>query len=192
MNVKPGTRVRVFAGDGKTPPTREQIREIGAETMRHILTVRALLLGCIGTLVDCANDHDCSKLQPPEDVAYAIFTSRLEGVTYGSKEYRTCLREMGPALQHHYRHNRHHPEFHKDGIRGMDLFDLIEMLCDWKAATLRHLDGNMERSLKINAKRFQMPPALVRLLVNTLPRLERLAARAQVSASYPRIAGATR
>ena len=38
--------------------------------------------------------------------------------------------------------NRHHPEhFGEDGIRGMNLPDVVEMLCDWKAASERTKDG---------------------------------------------------
>jgi len=32
-------------------------------------------------------------------------------MTYGSDEYKECLKQMGVALRHHYLHNRHHPEF---------------------------------------------------------------------------------
>ena len=49
---------------------------------------------------------------------------------------------MGPALQHHYEDNCHHPEHYRNGIHDMNMVDLIEMLCDWRAAIKRyHPDG---------------------------------------------------
>jgi hypothetical protein len=53
------------------------------------------------------------------------------------------------------------------GIDGMSLLDLIEMLCDWKAAGERHADGSMSRSLQINKERFQVSPQLQSILENT-------------------------
>ena len=75
---------------------------------------------------------------------------------------------MKPAIEHHQRTNRHHPEFHNNGINDMNLLDLIEMLCDWKAATLRNKNGDIRRSLEINSDRFDMNPAIKRLLRNTI------------------------
>jgi hypothetical protein len=34
------------------------------------------------------------------------------------------------AIVHHHTHNRHHPEHFSNGIYGMDLLDLVEMICD--------------------------------------------------------------
>lgn len=53
------------------------------------------------------------------------------------------------------------------GICGMTLLDLIEMFCDWKAASERHNDGGIMRSIKVNTDRFQLSPQLVRILENT-------------------------
>jgi hypothetical protein len=74
---------------------------------------------------------------------------------------------MKPALDHHYAQNRHHPEHHASGIAGMTLLDLIEMLCDWKAATERHEDGDMARSIQQNQERFGYSDELRLVLENT-------------------------
>ena len=50
----------------------------------------------------------------------------------------------------------------------MNLIDLIEMFCDWKAATLRHEDGDMQRSIDINSDRFHLPEKLVSMFKNTV------------------------
>lgn len=158
-----------------------------AETMRHILTVRTLLGGCVQEVVQRGHDHDRSKLDDPEATMFAKYTKILAGLEYNSPEYKQSLKDMGPALDHHYAHNRHHPEHFEDGIAGMNLFDLLEMLCDWKASTLRHETGDIHRSLEINKDRFEMPEAIYRLLKNTLPVIEQIAVAANASASYPHI-----
>ena len=162
-------------------------RLTNAETMRHILTVRTLLAGAASRLLARANAHDTSKLSDPEVESFAKHTAALAKLEYGSDEYRAELKQMKPAIQHHYEHNRHHPEFHPNGLDDMNLFDLVEMLCDWKAAGLRHETGSLAKSMTINADRFAMPPFLVRLLNNTVPVIEKLGEEAQVAVSYPHV-----
>jgi hypothetical protein len=54
----------------------------------------------------------------------------------------------------------------------MNLVDLLEMVCDWKAATLRHANGDIEKSLEINQKRFGYSDELKAILRNTVKLLE--------------------
>lgn len=56
-------------------------------------------------------------------------------------------------------------------VDGFDLLDLVEMLCDWKAATERHNDGDIMRSIEINEKRFNLSPQVASILRNTVERL---------------------
>lgn len=44
----------------------------------------------------------------------------------------------------------------------------MRMLCDWKAATERHNDGSIARSLAHNKDRFKIEPQLLRILENTV------------------------
>lgn len=112
--------------------------------------------------------HDASKLQEPEKSAFDRMTPKLKGLTYGSQEYKDALAELKPALDHHYANNSHHPEHWKlNGINGMDLMDLVEMLCDWKAATMRHADGDFGKSMEISEKRFEIGWQLMQILHNT-------------------------
>jgi hypothetical protein len=136
-------------------------------TMRHIEKVRQFLTLFVKELLDRANEHDQSKLGPPEVGPFTEFTPRLAASTYGSPEYEEFRRQLKPALDHHYAKNRHHPEHFKEGVNDMNLLDLVEMLCDWKAATLRHNDGNIRKSIEINGNRFGLSPQLVRILENT-------------------------
>jgi hypothetical protein len=137
------------------------------ETMRHIERVRNLLGIVIVDLLRRASEHDQSKLESPEVEAFTEFTPKLAESTYGSPEYEEFRRKMAPALAHHYSRNSHHPEHWKDGVNDMSLLDILEMLLDWKAASERHHDGNVLKSIEKNADRFGLSPQLVRILENT-------------------------
>jgi len=137
------------------------------DTFRHIERVRNLLNRCVKNLLKRGELHDQTKLAPPEVDAFTEYTPKLEGCTYGSEEYRGYLEKIKPALDHHYANNSHHPEHYKNGINDMNLLDIVEMLCDWKAASERHNDGNIRKSIEINANRFNMSPQLVKILENT-------------------------
>ena len=91
----------------------------------------------------------------------------LPKLEYGSEEYRRALNMMGPALKHHYQHNRHHPEHFPNGIPDMNLFDILEMLADWKAAGDRVKDDDFQKSLRINIKRFKISRELALIFANT-------------------------
>ena len=141
------------------------------DTLKHIKTVRLLLKGFAGYIFARGIIHDSSKLEEPEKSLFDEFTPKLKSVTYGSDKYKEYLEQMGSALKHHYENNRHHPEHFEHGIHGMNLFDVIEMFCDWKAASLRHDDGDMESSLNINTERFDIDGQLYNILMNTIDEL---------------------
>lgn len=149
-----------------------------AETLAHIRMVSFLLSVVISKLTARAIFHDKSKLEDPEYDIFKEYTPKLAGMTYGSEEYKACLAKMGEALQHHYANNRHHPEYYKSdipeiaGIKCMTLIDLVEMFCDWKAATLRHKDGDIIQSIKKNQQRFGFSDDLAQIFKNTTFLLE--------------------
>jgi hypothetical protein len=62
----------------------------------------------------------------------------------------------------------------KYGLSGMTLVDLVEMLCDWKAATLRHADGDIRKSIEGNQKRFGYSDELKQIMLNTLEVIEQV------------------
>jgi hypothetical protein len=138
------------------------------ETKEHIGNVARLLGDVIKNLKLRGANHDSSKLEDPEFATFVEYTEKLKGSTYGSDEYKQFLKDMKPALDHHYESNSHHPEHYDDGVDGMDLLDLVEMICDWKAATMRHDDGDIRKSLEINKERFNLSPQLYNILKNTI------------------------
>jgi hypothetical protein len=137
------------------------------DTYAHIAKVRGYLLTVVQDLTLRAHRHDKSKLEEPELAVFDEFTPKLKGSTYGSEEYKKFLEGMGEGLTHHYQVNDHHPEHFTHGIADMDLPQVMEMLCDWKAATERHNDGDLRRSIHQNAKRFGYGDEMKLLLLNT-------------------------
>ena len=132
------------------------IAECQVETQKHIEKVRDYIRFIIDKLDLRGVKHDASKLESPEVDLFAEHTLQLAALSYGSSEYQESLDALKPALDHHYASNRHHPEHFVNGITDMTLIDIIEMFCDWKASTLRHNDGNLLKSIEINAERFNI------------------------------------
>ncbi len=141
------------------------------DTLLHIKRVNQLLGEAACELIRRANVHDNSKLESPEKELFDEYTPKLKNCTYGSDEYKEFLVGLKVALDHHYSKNSHHPEHYQNGINGFDLFDLIEMFFDWKAATERHTDGDIMKSIEINKERFNMSDQLCDILRNTAIRL---------------------
>lgn len=137
------------------------------ETLVHSQRVGELMIQVIKEALDRSQCHDRSKTLPPEVGVFDEFTPKLKTSTYGSDEYHGFLKAMGAGLEHHYASNRHHPEHFTNGVSDMTLVDLLEMLADWKAATERHDDGNLRRSLAIQRTRFGIEPQLQQVLINT-------------------------
>jgi hypothetical protein len=142
------------------------------ETRKHIQLVAKYLHIFASELLKRASEHDQSKLEEPEAELFAKYTPLLRGTTYGSPEYQKHLEGLKVALDHHYAHNRHHPEYNNANICGMNLVDIVEMICDWLAATKRHADGDIEKSISLNQKRFDLDEQLTALLRNTVVVLE--------------------
>lgn len=143
-----------------------------ADTLAHIKRVSQLLTEASIELIRRANVHDNSKLESPEKELFDEFTPKLKDCTYGSNEYKEYLKGLKVALDHHYANNSHHPEHYKNGVNGFDLFDLIEMFFDWKAAGERHSDGNIYKSIEINKDRFNLSEQVVDILKNTAKNLK--------------------
>lgn len=143
------------------------IAECQVETMKHIENVRRYIKVCTDELTERGIEHDRLKMESPEVEVFAEYTPKLADSTYGSEEYKEFLKGMSVAVEHHYAHYRHHPEHFANGMQDMTLVDIVELLCDWKAATLRHSDGDLLRSIEVNQKRFGYDDQVKQLLINT-------------------------
>jgi hypothetical protein len=143
------------------------IRECQIETLKHISNVENILKYLSKDIIKRGKDHDKSKLESPEVEGFTKYTPKLATCTYGSDEYKEYLKGLNEALKDHYRVNRHHPEHFRNGIRDMNLIDIIELLADWKSATLRHNNGDLIKSININQDRFDYSNDLKCILLNT-------------------------
>lgn len=148
------------------------VAECQVETQKHIENVRKYIRFIIDKIDMRGVKHDASKLDSPEIDLFAKYTPLLSTLSYGTEEYQASLAALKPALDHHYASNRHHPEHFANGVDDMTLIDIIEMFCDWKASTLRHNDGNLLKSIEINAERFNIDGQLKQILLNTARMLD--------------------
>jgi hypothetical protein len=156
---------------GQMGDLSEQEKSTNCETLVHIHNVNQLLQSVIANLQDRATNHDRSKLHDPELSTFNKFTPLLKETKYGSDKYLDYLKSMKPALDNHYINNSHHPEHFENSINGMSLLDLLEMVIDWKASTLRTKDGDIRTSLKFNKDRFKIDTQLHNIIINTLDEL---------------------
>lgn len=167
------------------------------DTIKHIQNVQVKIASCINALKERAFTHDRSKLEEPEIEYFDRYQHKLKLSSFGSKQYDNTLEAMRPALDHHYSINRHHPEYFKKwvcdtcfkeyekepesscescgndlysqeaDINQMNLIDVMEMFCDWIAATERHADGNIYTSLVKLKSRYKLNDQLIDILKNT-------------------------
>lgn len=138
------------------------------DTQAHACKVESYINILVNEINKIKRIHDKSKMSSPELDYFAKYGPMLKKLTYGSDEYKKCLAEMEKGTKHHYENNPHHPEHYKNGVSGMNLINLIEMICDWYAASRRHNNGDIYSSFKINQKRFNMSDELISILKNTI------------------------
>lgn len=150
------------------------IDECRVETQKHIEKVRKYIRFFTDKLTTRGVNHDASKMESPEIELFAEHTDNLKNMVYNSPEYQQSLKELKPALEHHYAINRHHPEHFPNGINDMTLIDLIEVIADWKAASERYKNGNLLVSIENNAERFNITDQLKQILINTAKTLDEM------------------
>jgi len=157
----------------------EEKYDSAMDTKAHKLEVLKIMSCICRELLDRGEKHDDSKLREPEKSVFDKVTPRLRGLTYGSDAYKKSLKTMGKALDHHYAHNKHHPEYNDvngftkevggpgGSVAAMDLMDIVEMFCDWLGATRRHDDGDILKSITHNKERFKISDQLANIFSNT-------------------------
>lgn len=138
-----------------------------AATLAHSRRVGELMVQVICDLTHRSVRHDLSKTEEPERPLFDRHTPDLAKHPYGSPGYTASLAALGPALEHHFANNPHHPQHYPNGINGMTLADLVEMLADWRASTERVPAGSLRQSLIINQDRFRIGDQLADILENT-------------------------
>ncbi|MAZ17915.1 MAG: hypothetical protein CL535_16495 [Ahrensia sp.] len=116
--------------------------------------------------------HDASKFDPVEMHPLQKMQEMIdEGgpAPYGTEEYKRRTAILGPMLKHHYENNSHHPEHYENGVNCMDLFDVVEMFFDWKAASERGEESAM--NISHACAKYKIDEQLTGIFRNTAGRL---------------------
>jgi len=154
-----------------------------ADTRKHQQWVAERMIACAQRLLKKAVEHDASKFSDIEMKHYVepVFELNTKNIEYGSEEYKKLTARMGEGWKHHLNNNDHHPEYFiplsvqtlNDPIRCMDLFVLMEMLCDWIGASKRK--GNSAwLPFDQFEKKYNVDEQLMAVLKNTMAIIERL------------------
>lgn len=136
----------------------------------HTRLVVLILEKLAHKLIERGASHDLSKLFPDEFDEFVTVNRVAREFKYGSEEYRQTIEET-PAIHLHFSRNPHHPEHHADGIDGMSLLDIVEMVADWKAAAMMYGHTPLRESVEIAKERFGMSEKqawLVDMIVDVL------------------------
>ncbi|MCP4934852.1 MAG: hypothetical protein GY927_11770 [bacterium] len=134
--------------------------------IHHINLVQNHMSNVVSRLIDRLANHDMSKYSQ-EEIGLVLGKPAFDKLEYMSDEERAALASVKDSVQHHYKRNQHHPEHYADGINGMSLLDLMEMACDWKAASEMSENGSYLNSIMHNTERFDMSLELRHILMNT-------------------------
>lgn len=141
-------------------------------THKHIARVRQLLGEFAIEMIKRGDRHDASKFEPVELEPLQRMQDLIdrEGhAQFGTDEYKRRTDMLGDMIVHHRANNSHHPEHYPRGVAGMDLFDLVEMFYDWKAASERAESSRM--NLEAACDKYEIDGLLRSILFNTARRL---------------------
>lgn len=147
---------------------------------KHIARVRELLGSFAIEMIKRGDRHDASKFTPEELEPLQRLQDLIdrEGqAQFGTDEYKRRTDMLGNMIIYHRQRNSHHPEHYEfevggeymHGINGMDLFDLVEMFYDWKAASERGESSTM--NLAAACDKYKIDGPLRAILFNTAERL---------------------
>ena len=137
---------------------------IGAETStlltitRHRAVIQDSLRGIAQMLERRGDLHDLSKFSDEEFSGFRNINHAARGNKYGSPEYRKALEAIGGeggAFEYHVERNRHHPEYFLNQTE-MSFIDIIEMVCDWHAASVVYGNSTLRESLDAHRERFNL------------------------------------
>lgn len=146
------------------------------KTLEYIKTHKKNVLEkmshCADILIKRGVEHDDSKLQDPE-FSYWCLMDKEPRYPYGSKEYKRKMEKWKPLMKLHYSNpnNKHHPEnfeSFEDTVSRKDLFDLIEMICDWLAYKDKLTYKEASELVSEQCKRYNFSEELSNLILNTL------------------------
>ena len=148
-------------------PTKEELEFYYQDTRNHINNVQRYMTNVIADLLNRSFKHDSSKYDAVEAHTYAKVVPMFKGKVYGTPEHKAVGDMLGDAWKHHEENNDHHTGYYENGINDMSLLSIIEMLCDWKAASLRNPNQIFSESCLLNCKKYGVDEQLTKIIFNT-------------------------
>ena len=133
-----------------------------ARATRHIMTVQLILRTLAREMLNRADAHDLSKLGPDEFGGMIAIDRIADKCGLNSPEYMAAL--SGGAIQLHVSRHSHHPEYHVSGVQNMSLLDIVEMVCDWKAANVLRGHPEWNESVRMMSERLGLSSEQIYLI----------------------------
>jgi hypothetical protein len=131
--------------------------------LNHQGQVRSRLRALARELEKRADLHDLSKFKADEFEGFVEINQIARKYPFGSPEYKASI-SGNQTVDLHFSRNRHHPEYHANGIRDMNFIDFVEMVVDWLGATATYGTGTFEDALKKQIERFDLQPDELHLI----------------------------
>jgi len=141
------------------------------DTIVHVSEVAENLEICASNLRQRGHAHDRTKFQPMEFDAFVSTREKLKRAKFGAPEQQECVDTIRQAVDHHHANNQHHVQYYSDGIKDMSLLDILEMICDWRAATRRNSESRFKGFLEVAIKKYNISPELEKIIQTTLKEL---------------------
>jgi hypothetical protein len=138
------------------------------DAILHVSEVRENIASVNAELVRRGIAHDRTKFQALEFDAFVSTRDAFKKANYGTPEYQACVDAVKPAVDHHHGNNRHHTSYHENGVNDMSLIDIVEMICDWKAASRRSPDKKFIDTLDYAFDKYGIDSQLQGIIRNTL------------------------
>lgn len=133
----------------------------------HKEQIAMLLAKFAAELTYRAAIHDNSKFSPDEFNVHSDNVHHFNKYQFNTKEEQELRHRLSPASISHRKRNRHHPEYFENGIDGMNIIDLLEMICDWKSASTRVPGDSLRKGFPILKEKYNISPQLLKILENT-------------------------
>lgn len=134
----------------------------------HKKKVKDRMLFLAKEIIKRAEEHDDSKLKPPE-INWLIEMDKEPKVEYGTPEYFEKIKKWDKFFKHHYKNNNHHPaHYNEQGVYGMTIVDLVEMMCDVISYIKELHVYQASKIIKEQKERFDMDEGIAQILINTL------------------------
>jgi hypothetical protein len=138
---------------------------------QHKGWVNKYIVKVVHLLRERADGHDDDKYKDPLKRIYSKNFDALCKTTFRSPEYNKIVgsEEFQEAFKIHTKNNRHHPQHFENGVEDMNLIDIIEMLCDWKAASDRTgRKQSVKEGMELNYEKYHIDGIARKWIENTL------------------------